>query len=177
MPAISAVRSTQTRFLSSTPTLRQGSRGATVSQLQQKLKAKGFNVTVDGDFGPKTTAAVRAFQQSRGLGADGVVGPNTWAKVNAANPAPPAVSPGTGRSSRPVIRSAQVPHSSQTGTLSRKIVCPGLESIVSVPPCASTSFRASGKPSPVPFSRVVKNGSKMRACSSLAMPGPSSFTS
>ncbi len=90
MPAISAVRSTQTRSLSSTPTLRQGSRGAAVTQLQQKLKAKGFNVTVDGDFGPKTTAAVRAFQQSRGLGVDGVVGPNTWSRLNAANPAPPA---------------------------------------------------------------------------------------
>ena len=41
MPAISAVRSTQTRSLSSTPTLRQGSRGVAVSQLQQKLKARG----------------------------------------------------------------------------------------------------------------------------------------
>ncbi|MDP2274471.1 MAG: peptidoglycan-binding protein [Archangium sp.] len=90
MPAITAVRSTQTRSLSSTPTLRQGARGPAVSQLQSKLKAKGFNVSVDGDFGPKTAAAVRAFQQSRGLSVDGVVGPNTWAKLNAASAPPPS---------------------------------------------------------------------------------------
>ncbi len=89
MPSISAASHTQVRSLtSSSPVLRQGARGAAVTQLQQKLKAKGFNVSVDGDFGPKTAAAVRAFQQSRGLGVDGVVGPKTWAALNAAAPAP-----------------------------------------------------------------------------------------
>lgn len=56
------------------PTLRQGSSGSAVRELQQKL---GLNP--DGQFGPATKAAVMAKQQSAGLVADGVVGPQTWA--------------------------------------------------------------------------------------------------
>jgi len=67
------------------PTLREGAKGASVTTLQNKLKAAGFNPgSVDGAFGPKTTAAVKAFQQSRGLAADGVVGPKTWSALNSA---------------------------------------------------------------------------------------------
>jgi len=88
MTAITAARSTQVRSLTSSATLRQGARGPAVTQLQQKLRAKGFNVSVDGDFGPNTAAAVRAFQQSRHLTVDGVVGPGTWGALNAAAPAP-----------------------------------------------------------------------------------------
>jgi peptidoglycan hydrolase-like protein with peptidoglycan-binding domain len=65
-----------------TPTLRQGAHGAAVSQLQNRLRAHGYNVSVDGDFGPNTGAAVRAFQQSHHLGVDGVVGPSTWSALN-----------------------------------------------------------------------------------------------
>lgn len=55
-------------------TLRMGSRGPEVERLQKLLNVK----PVDGDFGPKTAAAVRQFQQGHGLVADGVVGPRTW---------------------------------------------------------------------------------------------------
>ena len=61
------------------PTLRQGSRGSAVSDLQRRLAAARFSPgTVDGIFGAQTGAAVRAFQGARGLGIDGVVGPLSW---------------------------------------------------------------------------------------------------
>src|SRR5712664_3382500 len=67
------------------PVLRQGSSGPDVTALQQKLKDLGFDPNgVDGNFGPGTKAAVIAFQQSKGLQADGVVGPATMAALQTA---------------------------------------------------------------------------------------------
>jgi hypothetical protein len=64
------------------PTLRLGSKGPAVVELQKKLAAKGFSPgTADGDFGPKTLAAVKSFQKAHHLVADGVVGPKTWAAL------------------------------------------------------------------------------------------------
>ncbi len=56
------------------PVLRKGSKGADVEKLQRLLGS----LTVDGDFGAKTDAAVRAFQKSHGLTVDGIVGPYSW---------------------------------------------------------------------------------------------------
>jgi putative chitinase len=62
--------------------LREGSTGDQVIELQTRLKELGFDPgVVDGDFGPKTTAAVRDFQRSKGLEDDGVVGPQTLAAL------------------------------------------------------------------------------------------------
>jgi peptidoglycan hydrolase-like protein with peptidoglycan-binding domain len=52
-----------------------------VRTLQQLLRARNHPVAVDGIFGPNTEAAVKAFQQSNGLAADGIVGPQTWPKL------------------------------------------------------------------------------------------------
>jgi peptidoglycan hydrolase-like protein with peptidoglycan-binding domain len=60
------------------PLVRRGDQGHPVPSLQYLLRARGHGITVDGIFGPRTDAAVRAFQQSRGLAVDGIVGPNTW---------------------------------------------------------------------------------------------------
>jgi peptidoglycan hydrolase-like protein with peptidoglycan-binding domain len=60
------------------PLTSQGDQGHPVPTLQYLLRARGHTVTVDGIFGPLTDAAVRAFQASRGLAVDGIVGPNTW---------------------------------------------------------------------------------------------------
>ena len=65
------------------PTLRLGSRGPAVAELQRRLNSKGATprLDVDGIFGPVTSAAVRGFQRSRGLTVDGIVGPKTWAAL------------------------------------------------------------------------------------------------
>lgn len=80
---------------SSAPAMaREGSRGATVSQLQNLLKNKGFNPgPVDGIFGPKTKAAVLAFQRAQGIEVDGIVGPQTWGKLRGSSGPRPAPGP------------------------------------------------------------------------------------
>ena len=60
------------------PLVRKGDQNHPVKTLQYQLRARGHTDTVDGIFGPKTDAAVRAFQQQKGLAVDGIVGPNTW---------------------------------------------------------------------------------------------------
>lgn len=75
--------------------LRQGSRGPAVSALQQQLADRGFDVgPIDGVFGPKTAAAVRAFQAQQGIATDGVVGPITSGKLGQPAPAPTPSAPG-----------------------------------------------------------------------------------
>lgn len=64
------------------PTLKSGAQGDPVKKLQARLNELGFDCGgVDGDFGNNTASAVKRFQASRGLEADGVVGPNTWNKL------------------------------------------------------------------------------------------------
>ena len=52
--------------------------GPGVRALQQRLKDRGWKITVDGEFGPQTDRIVRAFQKDKGLTVDGEVGPQTW---------------------------------------------------------------------------------------------------
>ena len=71
---------------SSSALSRQGSRGEEVTQIQQKLKNWGYYTgSVDGIFGPQTTAAVRLFQERNGLAVDGIAGPKTLAAMGIQN--------------------------------------------------------------------------------------------
>lgn len=61
---------------------KQGSSGATVKKIQQKLKNWGYySGSVDGIYGAKTKAAVKYFQRKNGLTADGVAGDKTLAAL------------------------------------------------------------------------------------------------
>ena len=65
----------------SLPTLRRGSKGAYVTKAQTLLKERGYDLGpcgIDGDYGPATEKAIRAFQKDWGLEQDGVTGPRTW---------------------------------------------------------------------------------------------------
>ena len=66
--------------------LKNGSKGEEVKKLQQKL-----GVEPTGNFGPKTEAAVKAWQKANGLKDDGIVGDGTWGKMfGSVAPAAPA---------------------------------------------------------------------------------------
>ncbi len=58
--------------------IRMGDQGDEVTQLQSALASLGYSVAIDGDFGSATARAVKAFQESRGLEADGLVGAATY---------------------------------------------------------------------------------------------------
>lgn len=78
------------------PTLRMGSRGASVVELQQLLRNAGFSPgAIDGIFGNMTHSAVIAFQRSKGLVQDGIVGVMTWTAlgVNCGTTPPPNTCP------------------------------------------------------------------------------------
>lgn len=64
------------------PTLKQWDKGPDVADLQEMLNAElGTSLETDGIFGPGTHDAVRHFQAKVYLKDDGVVGPDTWAKL------------------------------------------------------------------------------------------------
>ncbi len=59
-------------------TYQRGARGKGVRKIQEWLSLHDIQVVIDGDFGPATEAAVKAFQEAAGIRRDGIVGPSTW---------------------------------------------------------------------------------------------------
>ena len=57
--------------------VRRGDKGTSVRWVQRELVSHGYNLLIDGDFGPKTLVAVKDFQTKHGLAVDGIVGPVT----------------------------------------------------------------------------------------------------
>jgi peptidoglycan hydrolase-like protein with peptidoglycan-binding domain len=78
------------------PVLRPGSTGEAVRQLQQALKALGYDPgAIDGHFGSSTEAAVKAFQSAQGIAADGIVGEITWLNIDEADMSNPTIRRGS----------------------------------------------------------------------------------
>jgi lysozyme family protein len=104
--------------------LRNGSKGAIVRQLQQRLASLGIPVAIDSDFGDKTEAAVRMFQarsddfSGAPLEIDGVVGRRTWEALfgDASVPLPIDVHPAAGAASK-VARDALAVAIGQIGVM------------------------------------------------------------
>ncbi|MGN1400096.1 MAG: L,D-transpeptidase family protein [Bacillus sp. (in: firmicutes)] len=78
-----AAKGSPTKAVSANPssfkaTLKKGSKGPQVKTLQQQLLKRGFNPKgVDGVYGNNTVIAVKNFQKSKKLKADGIAGPKT----------------------------------------------------------------------------------------------------
>jgi hypothetical protein len=67
--------------VTSQPTLKRGSTGPAVRRLQELLHIDTSQGGA-GTFGPRTEAAVKAFQTAHGLNPDGIAGPETWALLD-----------------------------------------------------------------------------------------------
>lgn len=70
--------------------LRRGNSGEAVRELQRLLAAHGFEIRIDGVFGPGTEDILQQFQERAGLMPDGVAGPKTMAALSAPKAAPKA---------------------------------------------------------------------------------------
>lgn len=78
------------------PVLKKGSNDPAVRDLQEALKALGFDPgPIDGDFGAKTESAVIKFQQAKGIAADGVVARVTWINIDEADQSHPVLKLGS----------------------------------------------------------------------------------
>jgi len=103
----SAVPVGRPRFNPPNATLYEGARGQHVTTLQNRLKELGFNPgAADGIFGPRTEAAVKAFQRAAGITVDGIVGPRTWAALAAGGVANDTPRPGETRRASDFVRVA-----------------------------------------------------------------------
>ncbi len=58
-----------------------GASGPAVSAAQVQLREAGYNVPIDGRFGPQMKASVRKFQAQTGHSVDGIIGLNTWSEL------------------------------------------------------------------------------------------------
>jgi hypothetical protein len=61
--------------------LKIGSRGDSVTKLQNTLVSSGYNISVDGVYGKQTANAVKDVQQYYGISVDGMTGVDTWGHI------------------------------------------------------------------------------------------------
>jgi N-acetylmuramoyl-L-alanine amidase len=117
------------------PTLRPGSTGTQVSELQAALKLLGyFKGEVNGIYGDTTVSAVSKFQEAAGLTVDGIAGPLTWKRLFPATPtaqAPtpsPTSSPNTTPSPQPASTPSPSPQPPQVQPTPQQVELPTLRS-------------------------------------------------
>jgi len=104
--------------LAASTTLRLGSRGTAVLQLQQALNALGYDTNgADGKFGKGTEQAVKAYQQANGLTADGKAGIKTLAQLYSGS----SVSGSTSGTASSEIYTAKNPNTLQSGDSGSKV--------------------------------------------------------
>lgn len=103
-------------ILSTHPILRRGASGDAVRRAQLLLAehARLSDIAcdpglIDGKFGPGTDNAVRAFQEAKGLMRDGVIGPATWAALQATEMAASAKEPDPSPSMPPDVPAGPEP--------------------------------------------------------------------
>lgn len=115
------------------PTLKPGSQGDEVTELQATLKLLGYYAgAVDGVYGSDTVTAVSQFQQAAGLPSDGIVGQATWNRLFPPTPAipqsPTATSPAIQPTSAPIDSSVPKPFlSADTDPSSLPILRSGMQ--------------------------------------------------
>lgn len=73
--------STENPYREPVTNVKMGDKGSIVRWVQYELVISGYDVKIDGIFGPKTDACVRKFQFKNGLLTDGIVGSKTRAKM------------------------------------------------------------------------------------------------
>ncbi|MCX7932278.1 MAG: peptidoglycan-binding protein [Rhodovarius sp.] len=115
-------------------------RGPDVRALQQALRRAGYAPgEADGIFGPRTRDALIAFQRSRGLAPDGVVGPRTWAAL-AEVAAPSAPEPAWQEWLRPLLPRLAALHGPPVGQGERRwrLTAAGVEVDGSLPASRDT---------------------------------------
>ena len=78
------VKSERSGYMFNPEVVKSGSKGTSVLLVQEILKSRGFkgsdgkDLSLDREAGPNTIYAIKQYQKSRGLTADGICGTNTW---------------------------------------------------------------------------------------------------
>lgn len=83
---------------------RVGDQGEEIAELQGKLLILGYDVMADGAFGPAMADAIKEFQKSQGIKADGLIGPATYSALLGKDM--PEINRGSGYISNRIISNA-----------------------------------------------------------------------
>ncbi|MBD2058573.1 peptidoglycan-binding protein [Oculatella sp. FACHB-28] len=135
---------------SSRITLRVGSQGTQVAELQAMLKLLGYySGVVDGVYQESTAIAVTAFQQAAGLTADGVVGPGTWERLLPASPSVSGMSSATGAIA-PSASSPATPDTAETTAATLAFPTPSSVEPTATPSAAAANATETGSTAPNP---------------------------